>query len=115
MQVLGLLDPAEASTVAEVQARLSSAGADYAYTTVMTVLSRLHDKGAVRREKRKNRYHYRTTARDGALKRGLLQRVQRALFSDRLAPIAALLDEDLSQEELLELRRRIDERLGKVE
>ncbi|MCA9593813.1 MAG: BlaI/MecI/CopY family transcriptional regulator [Myxococcales bacterium] len=111
MQVLGLLDRTEASTVAEIQARLSKAGAEYAYTTVMTVLSRLHDKGMVRREKRKNRYHYRATARDSALKRGLLKRVQRALFSDRLAPIAALLDEDLSQAELLELRRHIDARL----
>ena len=111
MQVLGLLDRKQASTVAEVRAQLQSDGAEYAYTTVMTVLSRLHDKGLVRREKRKNRYHYRTTARDGAHKRNLLNRVQRALFSDRLAPIAALLDEDLSEEELLELRRRIDERL----
>jgi predicted transcriptional regulator len=111
MQVLGLLSETEALTVDEVLARLEQSGAAYAYTTVMTVLSRLHEKGMVRRAKEKNRYHYRATARDRALKKSMLERVRRALFSDKVAPIAALLDEDLSRDELLSLRREIDQRL----
>ncbi len=111
MQVLGLLSETNALTVADVLSRLEKSGAAYAYTTVMTVLSRLHEKGMVRRTKKKNRYHYRATARDHALKKGVLDRVRRALFSDKVAPIAALLDEDLSRDELLALRREIDHRL----
>jgi predicted transcriptional regulator len=111
MQVLGLLSETDALTVADVLARLENSGAAYAYTTVMTVLSRLHEKGMVERIKEKNRFHYRSTARDRALKKGVLDRVRRALFSDKVAPIAALLDEDLSRDELLELRREIDQRL----
>jgi predicted transcriptional regulator len=113
MQVLGLLDSAQPATVAEVQLRLAKSGVDYAYTTVMTVLTRLSEKGVLHREKQGNRYYYRTTPRDGALKRGLLQKVQRALFSDRISPVAALLGDDLTRAELLELRRMIDGRLKK--
>jgi len=111
MQVLGLLDETETATVADMLERLNQAGATYAYTTVMTVLSRLRVTGMVRRTKQKNRYFYRATPRDRALKQGVLDRVRRALFSDKVAPIAALLDEDLSREELLELRGQIDRRL----
>jgi len=113
MQVLGLFDSAEPASVSDVQQRLAKGGAEYAYTTVMTVLARLSEKGVLRREKQGNRYYYRTTPRDRALKRGLLQKMQRALFSDRVSPVAALLDEDLTRAELLELRRMIDGRLKK--
>jgi BlaI family transcriptional regulator, penicillinase repressor len=113
MQVLGLLSGAEPATVNQVRQRLSAAGADYAYTTVMTVLTRLYQKGVLRREKQGHRYVYRTTPGDRALKHGLLQRMRRALFTDRLAPLAALLDEDLTRVELLELRRMVDEQLRK--
>src|SRR5437868_959900 len=41
---------------AEVRERL---GAELAYTTVVTILSRLHDKGVAEREKRGRSYRYR--------------------------------------------------------
>lgn len=113
MQVLGLLTGAEPSSVNQVQQRLSAAGADYAYTTVMTVLTRLYHKGVARREKQGHRYLYRTTPGDRALKHGLLQRMRRALFTDGLSPVAALLDEDLTRAELLELRRLVNAQLRK--
>jgi BlaI family transcriptional regulator, penicillinase repressor len=113
MQVLGLVAREEPATVNQVQQRLSVAGADYAYTTVMTVLTRLYQKGVLRREKQGHRYLYRTTPGDRALKHGLLLRMRRALFADRLSPLAALLDEDLTRAELLELRRMVDEQLRK--
>jgi predicted transcriptional regulator len=56
MQVLGLLSGAEPATVNQVRQRLSAAGADYAYTTVMTVLTRLYQKGVLRCEKQGHRY-----------------------------------------------------------
>jgi predicted transcriptional regulator len=104
MQVLGLLDASE---------ELSDEGSLYAYTTVLTVLKRLHDKGVVRRAKQGKQHVYRPSVRDEALKRGFLQRVKRALFSDRVAPVAALIDDEMTRAELLELRRLIDQRLGK--
>lgn len=111
MQVLGLLDAREPASVAEIQRRLEAAGQRNAYTTVMTVLSRLHEKGLVLRRKQGNRYLYRSRPDQGRVKQGLLRKVQKALFSDRVKPIAALLDEDISRAELLQLRRLINERL----
>lgn len=113
MQVLGLLGPGEELSVADFQKRLRSEGHEYAYTTVMTVLKRLHDKGVVRRQKQGRQHVYRRTARDESIKRGFLQKVKRALFSDRVAPVAALIDDEMTRAELLELKRLIDERLGK--
>jgi predicted transcriptional regulator len=113
MQVLGLLDASEELSVADVQKRLRDEGSLYAYTTVLTVLKRLHDKGVVRRAKQGKQHVYRPSVRDEALKRGFLQRVKRALFSDRVAPVAALIDDEMTRAELLELRKLIDQRLGK--
>ena len=47
-------------TPAEV---LESVGGDLAYNTVMTTLTRLHDKGVVAREKRGRAYAYRPSPR----------------------------------------------------
>lgn len=113
MQVFGLLVAGEDLSVGDVQKRLRAEGTEYAYTTVLTVLKRLHDKGVVRRAKQGKQHVYRPTARDGAIKLGFLQKVKRALFSDRVAPVAALIDDDMTRVELLELRKLIDERLGK--
>ena len=41
MRVLGLLSPGEAASVAQVRGRLEVEGHGLAYTTVMTVLTRL--------------------------------------------------------------------------
>ncbi|HKP63332.1 MAG TPA: BlaI/MecI/CopY family transcriptional regulator [Polyangiales bacterium] len=111
MQVLGLLDATEGRSVGDVQARLAEQGQESAYTTVMTVLGRLHEKKLVLRDKDGRRYVYRTASRAAPFKQRLLQRMQRALFSDRLAPIAALIDQDLDRGELHALKRLIDEKL----
>lgn len=122
MRVLGLLDEAggEATangggaSVTDIQARLAKGGHALAYTTVMTVLGRLHKKGLATRQKDGNRFLYLASRRSPDVKDGLLTRMRRALFqSDRTKPILALLDdEDLSREELAALRRAIDDRLG---
>jgi len=113
MQVLGLLDAKAPLTVAELQARLSVGGDELAYTTVMTVLTRLHKKGLAARSKEKNRYVYTAAAGAEGVSGGILGRIRRALFQgDRTRPILALLDdEDFSDDELKSLREAIDERL----
>lgn len=112
MQVVGLLGK-EPSSVQAIQAALARAGHDLAYTTVMTVLTRLHDKGVVVRTKEGRRYLYAIGKRGPAMTHGIVARIQKALFpKDRTRPILALLEDDaLSKEELRALRRRIDERL----
>jgi predicted transcriptional regulator len=115
MRVLGMLDPREGRSVTDVQARLAAQGYEAAYTTVMTVLGRLHDKGLALREKDGRRYLYRAGSRARRFKSSLLRRVQRSLFSDRLAPIAALLDQDLDRAELDELKRMIEAKLKESE
>jgi predicted transcriptional regulator len=113
MRVLGLLDRTEPRSVSEVRERLAASGADLAYTTVMTVLVRLHGKGLAERRKEGHRYLYVASSRSKRVSAGILTRVKRSLFrTDRTRPILALLeDEDLSDKELRALRNVIDERL----
>lgn len=121
MRVLGLLAETAGdgraeggASVTEIQGRLAKGGQALAYTTVMTVLGRLHKKGLATRHKDGNRFLYLASRGSPDVKDGLLTRMRRALFqSDRTKPILALLDdEELSRAELAALRRAIDERLG---
>jgi BlaI family transcriptional regulator, penicillinase repressor len=113
MKVLGLLDAGEPLAVAAVQQRLARAGDDLAYTTVMTVLVRLQEKGVVTRRKEGARFLYMPARRAPRVAAGILERVGLSLFrGDRTRPILALLeDEALSAEELREVRDLIDAKL----
>jgi predicted transcriptional regulator len=113
MRVLGLLEGTSPQSVVDVQHALRRGGADLAYTTVMTVLGRLYDKGLVTRTKQSRRYLYATARSAPRVKQGIFAKVRRALFqNDRLRPIVALLDEgELSDEELRSLRRMIDHKI----
>lgn len=113
MRVLGLLDSAGAASVQAIQEALRAEGHEVAYTTVMTVLSRLHEKGVVTRSKDGRRHIYGLAKNAPSLTRGMISRIQQALFpQNRARPILALLDDEaLSNDELRLLRKRIDERL----
>ena len=113
MRVLGLLGHGRASSVQAIQEALGHAGHELAYTTVMTVLGRLYDKGLVVRTKEGRRYVYRLGRRAPAVTHGVMARIQSALFpGDRTKPILALLDDDrLDEDDLRALRKKIDERL----
>ena len=112
MKVLGLLG-AESAAVGELQQRLRQTGDDLAYTTVMTVLVRLCEKGMVVRSKEGRRFLYSAARRAPAVSRGILSRIQRSLFrGDSVRPILALLDDaELSDDDLRALRKTIDDRL----
>lgn len=112
MKILGLLD-GEPASVNAVRDRLRRSGADLAYTTVMTVLVRLHAKGLAERRKEGNRYVYSAARRAPRVSEGLVARVGRALFEREPArPILALLDDaELSADDLRLLRRAIDAKL----
>jgi BlaI family transcriptional regulator, penicillinase repressor len=113
MQVLGLFDGKARKTVTDVRTELQGAGAKLAYTTVMTVLSRLHEKGVLTRERDGKRFYYAAARRTPEVAAGMVARVHRALFKTaRMRPIAALLDEqELSTTELRALRSLVDAKL----
>lgn len=113
MRVLGLLEGRPASSVDEVRALIAAEGTELAYTTVMTVLRRLHDKGLLTRRKESRRHLYALEQRTPAVKQSVLARVHRALFrNDRLRPILTLVqDENLSREELEQLQQAIHTQL----
>jgi predicted transcriptional regulator len=113
MEVLGIVETAGPESVTAIQAALARRGSVLAYTTVMTVLSRLYDKGALTRIKEGKRFVYSAARGSGAIKVGMLRRIKAALFQGRsLSPVTALLDaEELSNTELRELRRWVNARL----
>ena len=107
LDVMGVLWDRGPSTVSEVRDRLP---ARLAYTTVLTILRTLEEKGHVAHEKvgRAHRYHPcvdRTRARLSAL-----GRLRRALFSGSAELLVAHLvrDGEVSEEELARIRRLLD-------
>jgi predicted transcriptional regulator len=113
MRVLGLLHEGETSAVGALRDRLASEGAELAYTTVMTVLSRLHDKGLVERRREGSRYLYSRAKRAPHALESMLASVRTALSPRGARPLLTLLEEEeLSAAELRELRRAIDRKLG---
>lgn len=117
MEVIGLLEQEEALSVSEIQKKLKKSGKDLAYTTVMTVLVRLFNKGFLKREKEGRQYLYSRKAKAASqMGTKLLSKMHKALFKNqKLKPILALLDseEELSKEELLELKKIVDGKLKK--
>lgn len=83
-----------------------------AYTTVLTVMNRLVEKGDLQRERDGRRHIYRQATRAARPKGGPLQRLKQRLFGDRSAAmISYLIDEadDLSKADLDALEQRIKE------
>lgn len=116
LEVIGLLNAGGDLSVTQIQASLKSGGHDLAYTTVMTVLVRLHKKGHVTREKSGRQFLYSATQRKNSTAINIFERVKNSLFgSEKLRPILSLLESDdgLSRAELEALREAVDERLKK--
>lgn len=113
MRVLGVVERKGSAAVGDVLDELAREGETLAYTTVMTVLSRLHDKGAIRRRREGRRFVYSVARGSGVLKARLVKRIRSALFrGDGATPLTALLDaSELSRDELRELRRWVDGKL----
>jgi predicted transcriptional regulator len=114
LRILGMLSTEEPVSVADVRTRLAAGGSKLAYTTVMTVLARLAQKGLAVRTREGQRYLYTRAARSRGVLGGMLTRVRRAMSTSATArPLVALLEaEDLSTGELRELRRLIDRKIA---
>lgn len=114
LDVMGVLWDRGDATVAEVRERLAD---DLAYTTVLTVLRTLEEKGYVGHieEGKAHRYHPRVER--GEAGESLLRRVTRKLFagSPELLLTHLVADRALSAEELRRMRSLLDERLAREE
>ena len=118
MEILGVLSTSDAIPVAAVQQRLKKAGRPLAYTTVMTVLTRMHEKGLLMRRKEGRGFLYSPAKGAGRATESLLARLKRSLFRDaRLQPILSLLEGDdaLTVEELRELKALVSKKLEAAE
>jgi len=110
LDVMSVLWDAESATVAEVRERLSD---DLAYTTVLTVLRTLEQKGYVDHtgEGRAHRYH--PLVKRAAAGRSALSTLVDKVFdgSPELLLTQLVSDKHLSDEELRRLRKLLTERL----
>jgi BlaI family transcriptional regulator, penicillinase repressor len=111
MDVMNVLWELGAGTVAQVRARLAD---DLAYTTVLTVLRTLEEKGYVDHLEEGKAYRYRPLVARRDAGASALRRVLRKVFDDspELLMTHLVSDRGLSDEELRRMRALLDERLG---
>ncbi|MEJ2677788.1 MAG: BlaI/MecI/CopY family transcriptional regulator [Gemmatimonadota bacterium] len=111
LDVMAVLWENGGATVAQVRERLSD---ELAYTTVLTVLRTLEDKGYVAHEPTEGRaYRYTPLVARKAAGASALKRVVGKLFAGRpeLLLTELVSDRDLTEEDLDRMRRLLEERL----
>ncbi len=114
LDVMGVLWDRGSATVAEVRERLAD---DLAYTTVLTILRILEEKGYVRHEEEGRAHRYFPMVERQAAGTSALERLLRKLFKDspELLLTHLVSDRDLSEEEIRRMRQLLDERLQEDE
>lgn len=114
LEVLGCLNESSDMSVSAVQTALKKNDHDLAYTTVMTVLSRLYAKKLVSRKKDGRMFLYSAVQKHDSPSFKIFEKVKNSLFrSEKLKPIMSLIesDENLSRDELLLLKKAIETKL----
>ena len=97
-------------TVREVYEKLGSEGG---YTTIMTVMSRMADKGELMREKEGKHYIYWIVSHNESSSKSMLKRIQDKIFGGKpTAMVSYLLDADdeISDKDLEEIEKLIHKR-----
>ncbi|PYO29920.1 MAG: BlaI family transcriptional regulator [Gemmatimonadetes bacterium] len=110
LDVMSVLWNAQSATVAEVRERLAD---DLAYTTVLTVLRTLEQKGHVAHTGEGRAHRYRPLVKRAAAGRSALRRIVDKVFdgSPELLMTQLVSDKNLTDEELRRLRKLLAERL----
>ena len=110
LDVMSVLWDAGSATVAQVRERLSD---DLAYTTVLTVLRTLEQKGYVRHTGEGRAHRYRPLVKRAAAGRSALRRLVDKVFdgSPELLLTQLVSDKNLGDEELRRLRKLLADRL----
>jgi predicted transcriptional regulator len=114
LEILKILWQRGPSTVRQVRDTLAEER-DLAYTSVMTIMSIMADKGYVRRRKAKGSYVYRPVLERRSAARAMLSDVVNRAFDGSAAAAAVHLLEsaEIDREELHELRQLL-ERMGEA-
>jgi len=114
LDVMGVLWDLGSATVAEVRERLAD---DLAYTTVLTVLRTLEEKGYVEHTEEGKAYRYHPAVERQEAGTSVLRRLTRKLFKDSPEMLLTHLvsDRSLSGDELRRMRRLLEERLDAEE
>lgn len=98
------------TTVRDVYASLGSEGG---YTTIMTVMGRMADKGELMREKEGKQYLYWIEPTNQAPSKNILKRIQDKIFGGKSTAMVGYLlenDEGISDHELAEIEKLIQKR-----
>ncbi len=114
LDVMHVLWEHGSATVAEVREALHD---ELAYTTVLTILRTLQDKGYVSHEEEGRAHRYAPLVERKRAEKSALSKLLRNLFkgSPELLMTQLVADRRLSDEDLKRMRRLIDERLKKGE
>ncbi len=97
-------------TVRDVYASLGNEGG---YTTVMTVMGRMADKGELMREKEGKQYFYWIESTNQAPSKNILRRIQDKIFGGKSTAMVSYLleaDQEISDQELEEIEKLIQKR-----
>jgi BlaI family transcriptional regulator, penicillinase repressor len=110
LDVMSILWRRGSATVAEVRAAM---GEELAYTSVLSVLQVLEEKGFVHHEAEGRAYRYSPTVAPERAGDNALARIREAIFqgSAELMFVQFVSDRGLKREELESMRRLLDERL----
>jgi predicted transcriptional regulator len=110
LEVLKVLWAREAMTVRDVAAALRKQRRRLAYNTVLTLLSRLRDKGYVAEDRRETAHLFRAVVtRDGLLGSSLAALADRVCDGTASPLLVALVkDQRLSQDDIAQLRQLLD-------
>lgn len=112
LDVMAVLWDMGSGTVAEVKERLPDV---LAYTTVLTILRTLEEKGRVSHKEEGRAYRYYPTVQRQEARDSHVKRLIRKLFQDspELLITQVLSDRRLSVDQLKRLRALLDERIAK--
>jgi BlaI family transcriptional regulator, penicillinase repressor len=111
LDVMSILWRAGSGTVAEVKEALAE---ELAYTSVLSALQTLEEKGYVRHESEGRAYRYYATVEPERAGTSALARIREAIFQGSAETMFAqfVSDRKLKREELERMRRMLSARLG---
>src|SRR3989337_284966 len=90
-----------------------SLGSEGSYTTIMTVMSRMADKGELMREKEGKQYIYWVDPQNDSPSKNILQRIQDKIFGGKSTAMVSYLleaNQEISDQELAEIEKLIHKR-----
>ncbi|MES1259219.1 MAG: BlaI/MecI/CopY family transcriptional regulator [Gemmatimonadota bacterium] len=110
LEIMAILWELKSGTVAEVRDRLPD---DLAYTTVLSLIRTMEEKGLVRHTEEGRAYRYHPLVQEQAVRKSAIKELVENLFqgAPELLMTQLVSDRRLSEEDLRRIRALIDQRL----